>query len=62
MILIIVSRRTSESYFSHYQPMTPSEALRKSNPIPQDFRTLEELWDWHRPLIEAEEIKTEKDK
>jgi len=47
-------RRTSESYFSHYQPMTPSEAFRKSNPVPQDFNTLEELWDWHRPLIKAE--------
>lgn len=50
-------RRTSESYFSHYQPMTPSEAFRKSNPVPQDFNTLDELWEWHRPLIEAEERK-----
>lgn len=48
-------RRTSESYFSHYQPVTPNEAFRKSNPIPQDFTTLEELWDWYKPLIEAEE-------
>jgi len=50
-------RRTSEAYFSAYQPMTPSEAFRKPNPIPQDFKTLEELWLWHKPLIEAEEAK-----
>lgn len=55
-------RRTSESYFSHYKPMTPSEAFRRNNPVPQDFRTLEELWDWHRPLIEAEEVKSKENK
>lgn len=47
-------RRTSESYFSIYQPLSLKEAFRASNPIPQDFKTLEELWEWHRPLIEAE--------
>jgi hypothetical protein len=50
-------RRTSESYFSHYQPLSPNEAFRKSNPIPKDFKTLTELWNWHKPLIEAEEKK-----
>jgi hypothetical protein len=50
-------RRTSESYFSHYQPMSPREAFRSSNPIPDNFKTLDELWDWHRPLIKAEERK-----
>lgn len=55
-------RRTSESYFSHYQPMTPKEAFRNNNPIPQDFNTLEELWNWHKPLIEAEERKEEENK
>ncbi len=52
-------RRTSESYFSHYKPMTPSMAFRSNNPVPNDFKTLEELWDWHRPLIEAEKRKEE---
>ncbi len=47
-------RRTSESYFSHYMPNSPSEAFRHSNPIPQDFKTLDEFWKWHEPLIEAE--------
>lgn len=51
-------RRTSESYFSHMQPMTPAEAFRSSNPVPQHFRTMADLWKWHEPLIEAE-IKKE---
>ncbi len=47
-------RRTSEAYFSAYTPLTPSEAFRQANPIPQNLRTIQELWDWHKPLIEAE--------
>ncbi len=47
-------RRTSESYFQHYLPMNSAEAFSKSNPVPNDFKTLEELWDWHKPLIAAE--------
>jgi len=47
-------RRTSESYFSHYQAFTLSEAFRSSNPIMQDFKTFDELWKWHEPLIDAE--------
>jgi len=50
-------RRTSESYFSHYKPLTPSQAFRSNNPVPQNFKTLEELWEWHKPLIEAENRK-----
>ena len=48
-------RRTSESYFQHIMPMTPAEAFSESNPISDDILTMEELWEWHRPLIEAEE-------
>lgn len=47
-------RRTSESYFSHYLPLSPSEAFRSPNPIPQNFTTLHDLWKWHEPIIEAE--------
>lgn len=47
-------RRTSESYFQHYMPMTPSEAFSANNPVPTDLKTLLELWDWHKPLIDAE--------
>jgi len=55
-------RRTSESYFQHYMPMTPSEAFSESNPVPSDFKTLEELWKWHEPLINAEKEWKEKNK
>jgi len=48
-------RRTSESYFEHYTPLTIGEALSESNPVPSDIKTLKDLWEWHRPLIEAEE-------
>ena len=47
-------RRTFESYFQHILPETIDEAFSESNPIPHDLKSLEELWDWHKPLIEAE--------
>jgi hypothetical protein len=53
--LALNPRRTSESYFQHIMPMTPAEAFSESNPIPDNISTMEELWEWHRPLIEAEE-------
>lgn len=53
--LALNPRRTSESYFQYILPSTPSEAFSESNPIPSDLKTMVELWDWHRPLIEAEE-------
>lgn len=54
-------RRTCESYCSHFQPLTPREMFRSNNPVPQDFKTLQELWDWHKPLIEAEQINAVKE-
>lgn len=47
-------RRTSESYFCQFLFIDENEAFRDSNPVPQDFKTLNELWDWHKPLIDAE--------
>ena len=47
-------RRTFESYFQHNLPMTPSDAFSASNPITSDIKTLQELWDWHKPLVDAE--------
>jgi hypothetical protein len=35
-------------------PLTPDEAFSESNPIPNNFETLEELWTWHKSLVEAE--------
>ena len=48
-------RRTSESYFQHIMPNSPSEAFSASNPVPSDLKTLQELWDWHKELFDAED-------
>lgn len=48
-------RRTSESYFQHIMPMTIDEAFSASNPVPNNFKTLDELWNWFKPLVGAEE-------
>lgn len=50
-------RRTCESYQTVYFPLQPEEAFRKPNPVPQDFETLEELWQWHKELVIIEEQK-----
>jgi hypothetical protein len=47
-------RRTSESYFQHIISLTIDEASSESNPVPSGLKTLEELWEWHKPLIDAE--------
>jgi hypothetical protein len=47
-------RRTSESYYQHNLPLTIDEAFSESNPIISEIITLQELWDWHKPLIDAE--------
>jgi hypothetical protein len=35
-------------------PITPEESFVESNPVPQDFQTIEEMWDWYQPLIDKE--------
>jgi len=60
--LALNPRRTSESYFQHILPSIPAEAFSESNPIPKDIKTMEELWQWHMPLLEAEEKWKEKNK
>lgn len=47
-------RRTFESYHQHNLPISIDEAFSESNPIPSDIKRLEDLWDWHKDLIEAE--------
>jgi hypothetical protein len=47
-------RRTFESYHQHNLPLTVEEAFSESNPVPHDIVSLQELWEWHLPLIEAE--------
>jgi len=47
-------RRTGESFMHQFLPETEDQAMQKPNPIPDRFETLEAMWEWHRPLIEAE--------
>jgi hypothetical protein len=48
-------RRTVESYHHWSMPMTPNDAFQDVNRFPDNFQSMQELWDWHKPLIEAEE-------
>lgn len=52
--LALHPRRTVESYHHWAMPLTPNEVFQDGNLVPNDFKTLEELWEWHLPLIEAE--------
>lgn len=47
-------RRTDEAYWCHYNFITPEEAFVEANPVPKDFNTLHEMWDWYQPLIDRE--------
>ena len=42
--------------------MIPSDAFSASNPITSDIKTLQELWEWHKPLVDAENEWKEKSK
>lgn len=57
--LALNPRRTCESLRTHILPMTIEEAFRQNNPVPETFKTLEELWIWHEPLIAAEKASIE---
>lgn len=52
--LALHPRRSVESYHHWAMPMSPSQMFQDGNKIPNNFRTLEELWEWHQPLIKAE--------
>lgn len=52
--LALHPRRTVESYRHKILPNSISEFFQRGNPVPQNFNTLEELWEWHLPLIKAE--------
>ncbi|ODM52281.1 hypothetical protein BFF93_15355 [Elizabethkingia meningoseptica] len=53
--LALHPRRTVESYRHWAMPLSPGEMFQEGNKIPDSFQTLEELWEWHLPLIKAEE-------
>jgi hypothetical protein len=37
-----------------YLPATEEEVFQEPNPVPEQFATLKEMWEWHRPLVAAE--------
>ena len=51
---------TFEYIIQHNLPMTIDDAFSESNPVPSDIKTLQELWDWHKPLVDAENEWKEK--
>lgn len=52
--LALHPRRSVENYHHRFFPLSPYEMFQEGNKVPENFSTLEELWEWHRPLIEAE--------
>jgi hypothetical protein len=48
-------RRSVESYHHWSQPITFNESFQDGNPVPANFKSLKELWDWFKPLIIAED-------
>lgn len=55
--LALYPRRTDEAFFCRYLPSTPEEAFVEPNPVPQNFRSFEEMWNWYQPLIDREQNK-----
>ena len=47
-------RRTDEAYWCRYHPITEEESFVDANPVPKDFKTFEEMWEWYQPLIDME--------
>lgn len=47
-------RRSVESYHLWYRPRVIEHAFQDGNLVPQNFKSLDELWEWHQPLIDAE--------
>lgn len=55
--LAFFPRRTGERFMHQFVAMTPGEVFQEPNPIPQRFDTVEALWEWHKPLLDAEDRK-----
>ena len=52
--LALFPRRTGERFMHQFVPATPGEVFQEPNPVPQRFVTLAAMWEWHKPLLEAE--------
>lgn len=58
--LALFPRRTFESYFHQFEAESPDHAFQEQNPVPHNFDSLENMWKWFEPLIEAEEKNNNK--
>jgi hypothetical protein len=47
-------RRTGENFMHRFLPSTPDEAFQEPNTVPKRFSSVEEMWEWYRPLVDAE--------
>lgn len=54
--LALYPRRTEEAWFCHYKPNTEEEYFVENNPVPRDFSSFQEMWDWYQPLIDKEKL------
>jgi hypothetical protein len=52
--LALFPRRTGERFMHQFLSVTPAQAFQEPNPIVKRFDTLEALWEWHKPLVDAE--------
>jgi hypothetical protein len=48
-------RRSVESYRHWSMPFTPDDAFQDGDLVPDNFQTLDEMWEWYKPLVAAEE-------
>lgn len=53
-VLARFPRRTGEWFMHQFNPRKEEEAFQEPNPVPVRFETLEEMWEWHKPLVNAE--------
>lgn len=52
--LALYPRRTDEAFWCRYLPTTLEETFVEPNPVPRNFSTFDEMWEWYQPLIERE--------
>ena len=53
-VLAYFPRRSGENFMHRFLPSTPDEAFQEPNTVPKRFGSLEEMWEWHQPLFDAE--------
>lgn len=47
-------RRTIEDFYRMVLPMNSGNMFREGNKVPDNFKSLDDMWDWYKILIQAE--------